>query len=186
MGLDTLTAFSADGHRARWLTWDGDHSETLTVRWENEGWTATGEVGREAVTYVVRLSATWQVRQFLLFRDLAEPDLWLATDGHGRWGEVNGAERGDLAGCTDVAITCTPFSHTLAIRRLDLAVGDSADLAPVTIDVDTLGAVRRHLRYTRVGPRRFVAEDRVTDEAEHFSVDDYGLVQDLADRFRRH
>ena len=42
------------------------------------------------------------MRQFLLFRDLDEPDLWLATDGTGRWGEMNGAHRPELDGCYDV------------------------------------------------------------------------------------
>lgn len=185
MSSDTLTAFGADGHVARWSTWDDAHVETLTLRWENEGWTATGEVGREAVTYVVRLSATWQARQVLLFRDLDDPDLWLGTDGSGRWGEVNGSERRDLAGCSDVALDCTPFSHTLAIRRLDLAIGETADVAPAAIDVETLGVVRRHLRYERIGPRRFAVTDRMSDETTELSVDDYGLVQDLDGAYRR-
>ncbi len=60
---------------------------------------------------MIRLSATWQVRQFLLFRDLDEPDLWLGADGTGRWGEMNGAHRHDLAGCTDVELTVTPFTN---------------------------------------------------------------------------
>jgi hypothetical protein len=81
---DPLTAFPSDGYTARWNTWDHEHLETLTLRWENEGWTATGDVGREAITYVLRLSATWHMRQFLLFRDLDEPDLWLGADGTGR------------------------------------------------------------------------------------------------------
>ncbi len=121
-------AFSADGHDVRWTTWDGDHDEHLTLRWENEAWTATGEVGRERVQYVLRLSPTWRVRQFLLFRDLDEPDLWLATDGHARWGEVNGAHRPELDGCSDIELACSPFPATLPIRRLPLDVGDGAEL----------------------------------------------------------
>ena len=95
--------------------------EVLTLRWENEGWTASGEVGRERIHYVIRLSPTWQVRQFLLFRDLDDPDLWLATDGHARWGEMNGAHRPELDGCHDIDLACTPFTNTLPIRRLPLA-----------------------------------------------------------------
>ena len=60
--------------------WEGDEVEVTEFRWENEGWTISGQVARERVQYVVRLSASWQVRQFLLFRDLEDPDLWLATD----------------------------------------------------------------------------------------------------------
>ena len=108
------TAFPADGYTARWQTWDDEHIETLTLRWENEGWTASGEVGRERIHYVIRLSPTWQVRQFLLFRDLDEPDLWLATDGHARWGEMNGAHRPELDGCHDIDLACTPFTQHAA------------------------------------------------------------------------
>ena len=83
-----MTAFPADGYTARWQTWEGDGDETVTLRWENEAWTAIGEVTRERVSYVVRLSPTWQVRQFLLFRDLDEPDLWLGADGISPCGTV--------------------------------------------------------------------------------------------------
>lgn len=187
------TAFPADGYTARWRTWDHDHSETLTLRWENEGWTATGEVGREAITYVIRLSATWAVRQFLLFRDLDEPDLWLGTDGGGRWGEINGAHRPELDGVTDLELPCTPFPHSVPIRRLALDVGDAADVTVATIDVETLGVVPIRRRYERLGPRRYSvhalgavgADHPGWDVATTFDVDEYGLIHDLVDAYRR-
>jgi hypothetical protein len=190
-----MTAFPADGYTARWRTWDDTHLETLTLRWENEGWTATGEVGREAVSYVVRLSATWQIRQVLLFRDLDEPDLWLGADGTGRWGEMNGAHRPDLAGCTDIDLPCTPFTQTLPIRRLQLDIGGHADVTAASIDVGSLGIVPVTRRYRRVGARRYecfeierrLAEMDAVPETvpTRFDVDEYGLVHDLPDAFRR-
>lgn len=186
-----LTAFPADGYIARWRSWDHEHLETLTLRWENEGWTATGEVSREAVTYVVRLSATWQVRQFLLFRDLAQPDLWLGNDGAGGWGEINGARRLDLAGCTDLHLPCTPFSWSLPIRRLQLGVGDAAEVTVATVDVETLGITTTTARYERVGPRRFSVESDLVageDDGSHaltIDIDEYGLVHDVPGRHRR-
>jgi len=180
-----LTAFPADGYTARWHTWDQDGNETLALRWENEGWTATGEVGREAVTYVIRLSATWQVSQFLLFRDMDEPDLWLGTDGSGRWGEMNGAHRPDIDGCTDIHLPCTPFTNTLPIRRLRLDIGDSADVLAASVDVETLGVVRVKHRYRRLGTRRFEHSVLGSDINTEFDIDEYGLVHDLPDQFRR-
>ena len=180
--------FPADGYTARWQTWDGAGDETLTIRWENEGWTVSGEVGRERVHYVVRLSPLWQVRQFLLFRDLDDPDLWLATDGRGRWGEVNGAHRTDLDGNHDVELDCTPFTATLPLRRLPLDVGDEMQLSVLLIDVETLAVVPVRQRYQRLEARRWRRErleaGETTDIVE-FAVDDYGLVLDLPDRFRR-
>ncbi len=182
---DTLTAFPSDGYTARWRTWDHDHLETLTLRWENEGWTATGEVGREAITYVVRLSAMWQIRQFLLFRDLDEPDLWLGADGSGRWGEMNGAHRHDLAGCTDIDLTITPFTTSVPIRRLSLAVGDGADVTAAMVDVETLGVVPVAQHLERLTARRFRRTILGTGEIIEFDVDEYGLVHDAPDAYRR-
>jgi hypothetical protein len=182
---DALTAFPSDGYTARWHTWDHQHLETLTLRWENEGWTATGEVGREAITYVLRLSATWQVRQFLLFRDLDEPDLWLGTDGTGRWGEVNGAHRHDLAGCTDIELAVTPFTMSVPIRRLALPIGADALVTTAAIDVETLGVVPVEHRYERVAARRFRRTVLDTGSIADVDVDEYGLVHDAPDAFRR-
>jgi hypothetical protein len=179
------TAFPADGYTARWQTWDDAATEVLTLRWENEGWTASGEVGRERVHYVIRLSPSWQVRQFLLFRDLDEPDLWLATDRHARWGEMNGAHRPELDGCHDIDLACTPFTNTLPIRRLPLHPGDSAELAVIHVDVETLAVVPTVKRYHHVEDRRWRVLDRASGTEVDFGVDEYGLVLDLPDHFRR-
>jgi uncharacterized protein len=185
--LDRMTAyapFSADGEQVTWSTWDGEHTETATLRWENEGWTIGGVVGRERVQYAIRTSATWRVRQFLLFRDMEDPDLWLATDGAGRWGEVNGTHRPELDGCYDVHLDCTPLTSLLPIRRLQLHEGDAAELPVVGIDVETLQVQRVFHRYARTGDRRWVVvrHDATTVE---FDVDEHGLALDVAERFRR-
>jgi uncharacterized protein len=182
---ETLTAFPSDGYTARWRTWDHEHLETLTLRWENEGWTATGEVGREAITYVLRLSATWQVRQLLLFRDLDQPDLWLGADGTGRWGEMNGAHRPDLAGCTDVDLAVTPFTNSIPIRRLTLGAGEDADVTAAMVDVDTLGVVPVRQRYRRLALRRFEYTNLDSGYSTEFDIDEYGLVHDYPAEFRR-
>jgi hypothetical protein len=183
--MSSFLAFSADGLDVRWETWDGEHTEHLTLRWENEAWTASGQVGRERVQYVLRLAPTWRVRQFMLFRDLDEPDLWLATDGHNRWGEVNGAHRPELDGCVDVDLACSPFPVTLPIRRLPLDVGDRAEMPVARIDVETLGVEVVTRRYERIGARRWRVTDVASHEAIEFDVDEHGVVVDQPGRFRR-
>jgi hypothetical protein len=137
------------------------------------------------VQYVLRLTASWQVRQFMLFRDLDEPDLWLATDGSARWGEVNGAHREELDGCYDVDLAVTPFTNTLPIRRLPLQVGDSTELSVAYVDVDTLGVRPDRQRYTRVGTHRWAFEQLDTGFTATFDVDEHGLVKDYPALFRR-
>ncbi|MGK0332714.1 MAG: hypothetical protein ACI89G_002809, partial [Minisyncoccia bacterium] len=180
-----LTAFPADGFTARWTHLNGPGNETVDLRWENEGWTVTSEVAGANVSYVLRLSATWSIRQFLLFRDLDEPDLWLGTDGSSRWGELNGAHRPDLDGCYDIDLSITPFTNTLPIRRLQLDVGDAADITTAMVDVETLGIVPVHQRYHRLATNRFAYSNLDSGFETEFDIDAYGLVNDYHDLFRR-
>jgi hypothetical protein len=183
----TFRAIGSDGVTVAWSTWDGAHAEHLTLRWQNEAWTAEGLVGRDRVHYVLRLGTDFQVRQLLLFRDLEEPDLWLATDGAGRWGEVNGAHRTDLDGCTLLRLPCTPFTHLCAVRQLPLAVGHTARVRVAVVDVDTLAVVPTVVEYSRLDERRWSwrsAAPRGNAEIE-FAVDDHGLVVDEAGCYRR-
>ena len=176
-------AFPADGFEATWTSPDGAHTEHLSLQWDNEAWTASGKVGGHDIEYVLRLSPLWEVRQFLLFRDLDEPDLWLGTDGSGRWGEVNGAHRTDLDGAFDITLEVTPFTYALPIRRLPLAVGQAAEIRSLRVDVETLGVVTVEQTVERAGPQRWrFGTGGATVE---FDVDDYGLPMDVAGRFLR-
>jgi hypothetical protein len=166
-------AHQTPGHLVAWATWDGADGETTTILWENEGFTVSGTVTRERVQYVLRLSPSWQVRQFLLFRDLDEPDLWLATDGSGRWGEMNGAHRTELDGCYDIDLTCTPFTNTLPIRRLPLEVGHTAELPVVMVDPETLEVRSVVQRYTRIDTHRWRYENTETGYSVEL-VDEHG------------
>jgi hypothetical protein len=178
-------AFSADGDDVTWTTWDGDHAESLALRWENEAWTATGHVVHENVQYVLRIAPTWHVRQFLLFRDLDEPDLWLAIDAKHRWGEVNGAFRPELAGCADIELRCTPFAATVPIRRLALDIGASAEIDVISVDVETLGAVSVPTRYERTGEHSWRATSLPSGDVRAYDVDARGLVVHEHGRFKR-
>ena len=169
---------------AEWSVWDGSGHEVLTLGWETGGWTADGVIRGVDVQYVVRVDERWRLRQFLLFRDLADPDLWLGVDPAGRWGEINGARRPELDGCTDVDLSCTPFTNTLPIRRLRIEVGDSADLLVARVDHETLAIVPERQRYTHLALQRWRYEDESGFSAD-LEVDEHGLVLDYPGLFRR-
>lgn len=178
-----------EGHSVSWRGADGT-IERLTFRFENEGWTADGVVtnphaSHDDVQYVVRLSASWLVQQVLIFRDLDEPDLWLANDGTGRWGEMNGAMRRELGGCQDLDILRSAFTRTMAVRRLRLAEGHSQSVESVVVDPESLDVRRSRLTYTRLGSRRWVVERDDERERHEFDVDEFGLVLDLVGHFTR-
>ena len=178
--MNDLRAFSADGYVARWDARHGELAdetvEQVSLRWDNEAWTATVQLPHARVDAVMRLSPMWQVRQFMLFRDLEQPDLWLGTDGHGRWGEVNGAHRPDLDGALDIVVGGSLFGHAIPIRRLPLAAGEAAQLTVLTVDVETLGVVPVTHTYSRLDEHRWLVG---TAEGEHeFEVDEHGVPLD--------
>jgi len=170
---------------AAWRAVDHSAHEELSLRWDNGGWVAEGIVRGPDVQYVLRLGPDFDTRQFLLFRDLEEPDLWLVTDGEGRWAEMNGVERIDLAGCTAIDLGCTPFTNTIPIRSAALAVGETAEIRCAWVDVDTLAVVPDLQRYTRVAPQRWRFESPAAEFTVEFDVDEHGLVLDYPGRFVR-
>jgi hypothetical protein len=189
--VNGLTALPADGVEAQWIPAgdidfaagraDADYAERVTLRWENEAWTVAGRLDQHRVDYVVRLSPLWQVRQFLLFRDFDQPDLWLGTDGKGHWGEINGVHRPELDGALDVAVADAVFPHAVPIRRVPLEVGTATTLTVLTVDVETLEVAPIRYRYERLDERRWRVERippaaaRADMVALDFDVDEHGL-----------
>lgn len=182
------SAFPPDGFTASWSAFESDHGEHLSLQWDNEAWTASVRLDGERVEFVIRLSPLWQVRQFLLFRDLEEPDLWLGTDGRGAWGEINGAHRRELRGATDLTVardgaSLSAFVHTIPIRRIPVDVGGSFDARVVEVDVETL-AVELVLRtYRRVDTAvwEVAQHGRVTE----LTVDEFALATEVGGSYVR-
>ena len=158
----------------RWDSWDQSTHEQLTLGWENGGWTADGLVAGPDIHYVIRLDEHWQMRQFLLFRDLDEPDLWLVTDGTGRWAEMNGEHRPELNGCVLIDLACTPFTTGLAARH----VPDGGHVRVARVDPATLGVVSAERTFATAAPGW-------TTDGGLFTVDDLHLVVDHQGLFRR-
>ncbi len=157
----------------------------MKLRWENEAWTADGTLGVDNAQFVLRISAGWTIQQCLVFRDLEDPDLWLGTDTHGRWGEMNGAHRTELDGCTDIDFVNTPFTNCIPIRRLPLVVGHSATLSVAVIDIETLGITKQTDQYTKVSQNIWRFTSSYSNSEVEATVDEFGFVRDEPINFRR-
>ena len=169
----------------QWQSWDNSTDEQFALRWDNGGWVAEGSVSGANVHYVLRLGENLDLRQFLLFRDLDEPDLWLVRDSTGRWGEMNGGERQDLLGCGPVSLGCSPSATLIAIRSLDLEVGGRAELMAATVDTETLSVVPAAHVFTRLDTHRWHLEVGQFGFSTVFDVDDEGVLIHSPGWFRR-
>lgn len=175
----------SEERQLHWTTWDELNHTTVTVGFENGGWTAEGFISSSDVSFVIRFDDQWLTRQFLLFRDSDEPDLWLATDGAGHWGETNGAPREDLNGCTDIELAGSPFPRSAALRRVLAGHQRDETFIVAVIDVETLDVVPHQQRLTHVVDNQWMRRSLTTGFEVQISVDDFGMIVDEPDRFRR-
>ncbi len=112
-------------------------------------------------------------------------DRWLARrDGQWRLGYLPlGA---DFDVCSTIDIRQTPFTNTLAIKELELAVGETKTIWVIFLYLNGGGFVPQQQQYTRLSERRyrfdnldggFVADIEV--DANDFVVDYPGLFQQV-------
>lgn len=107
--------------------------------------------------------------------DQVEPGTWKEGD----------ATREDLAGCLDADLACTPFTNTLAIRRLALAHGASAELKVAYVAVPGMSAAPVRQRYTRLGETQWRYEGIFRSFSGVLDCDADGLVRRYEATFER-
>jgi uncharacterized protein len=89
-----------------------------------------------------------------------------------------------LDGCMDVDIGVTPATNTLPIRRLNLQVGESAEVTAAWVRFPELTVEPLAQRYTRLDERRYRYESASGFSAE-LEVDELGLVVRYGDIWER-
>ncbi len=100
--------------------------------------------------------------------------LALTSDGEGSW-SMSDTPVVDLYGALDIDLAWTPATNTVPIRRLGLAVGDTAETTVAWIDFPGHDIARKVHRYTRIGPHAYLFESAgATYELE---VSEDGIVR---------
>lgn len=180
-----------------WAPWTGPGLEHLRLRSADIGYVATGTVlglcnGEPfRLQYKIKCDADWRTRKVLL--DCLGPQgnqvLTLRATGRGQWKDDSGEIVRELDSCNGVDISATPFTNSLAIRRLKLKPAQQAELRVVYVEVPSLKVRPVLQRYSLVeqGPSGMVVayDGRFRDFAGDLQVDEDGLVIDFPENFRR-
>jgi hypothetical protein len=101
--------------------------------------------------------------------------LRLRPTGGGRWAS-GGDDVPQHRGCTDVDLGIGASTNTLPIRRLGLAVGQSARIDAAWVRFPDLRLERLPQRYTRLAEDRYRYESLDSGFTADLEVDDLGLV----------
>jgi hypothetical protein len=123
----------------------------------DEHWRTTG-----ASVTVIRGN---DVQDFVFVPDAAQN--WL----------VNGEDVAAYKGCIDIDLGFSPVTNTLPIRRLDLEVGQSADVEAAWLRYPELDFVKLPQRYTRQSEHIYTYESFLNGFTAQLEVDEYGFVK---------
>jgi hypothetical protein len=131
--------------------------------------------GPMEIRYSVVTDHNWQTRTVGAHVQTPTGDRRLAlnSDGAGSWSAGDDPIL-ELYGAIDVDLAWTPATNTLAIRRLNLEIGESAEAPTVVIAYPAHKIERRTHHYERLAPLRY--RYRSGDFQTDLTVNDQGLV----------
>jgi hypothetical protein len=173
-----------------WLPDQGEGAERFAFNATATGFIACGEVRAVldgtplTASYEVKADSAWVTREVRVTVEGGK-QLAVVSDGAGHWRHENGAAIHALDGCIDPDISMTPFTNTLAIRRLDLKVGEAAEIRVAYVLVPELSLHAAPQRYTRLAERLWRFEGFDIHFTADLTVDEHGFVVEYPGLFRR-
>jgi uncharacterized protein len=99
----------------------------------------------------------------------------VTVDGHLRW-RVSGVECPAVAGCRDLDLSFSPTTHVVAIRRLELAVGQDTLTRAARLRLPDLALVPIDQAYRRISERTYHYQAFGRGFEATIEVDDRGMV----------
>jgi len=176
-------------HRSVWRRLDSPGFEASRLRRGTRGWVLEGVavfVAEEPcrLDYRIRMDAAWRTRD-------AQVNGWVGgrslsidvdVDANGKWVQ-NDVECAAVAGCIDVDLGFSPSTNTLPIRRLDLAVGQSAVVRAAWLPFPLFELQVLEQRYTRTSQNVYAYEAGTFRST--LDVGELGVVERYAGLWQR-
>ena len=128
------------------------------------------------VYYQVFCDSDWRTREVKVQQrnGLVESDLKLSVND-GTWNRADRGRLPELADCIDVDIELTPATNTLPIKRLNLAVGESAEILAAWIRLPTFVIIPAGQRYDRLSESTYRYTSLASGFQAEIEIDRYGL-----------
>jgi len=164
------------------------------VRGTRSGWSFDGVLlgaldDGQPLKIIYRISCDrfWRIgmMNITLWLGCEERTLRIGLAPTGEWVDyLGGSDLSRLAGCVDVDLAFSPITNTLAIRRLNLAVGQSAEIRAAWVRFPSLAVEPLPQRYERLSEMRYRYESGSGYRAE-LEVDAFGLVVNYPSLWQR-
>ena len=130
------------------------------------------------VRYRIECDADWGTRTVSIEQrfGLQQSSLSLAVDTGASWKDQRGGPIDSLAGCVDVDLELTPITNSLPVNRLNLAVGQVAEIAVAWIRFPSLEIVRARQSYERLSDRTYRYRSLGSGFTADIDIDEIGLT----------
>jgi hypothetical protein len=158
-----------------------DHARLVLERahWHLSGAALFAEQGQATrLEYLVVCNESWLTLAGRIKGWMGDTpiDLAIDADGEGRW-RINGHDVPGVIGCLDLDLSFSPSTNLLPVRRLDLAIGASADVRSAWLRLDPEPRLEPlHQRYHRVSADTYRYESPSHAFSGEIRVNEAGLV----------
>ena len=134
--------------------------------------------GLIAITYAVTLAPDWTTRSGALrvMDNAGRRRLNITSNGAGEW-MVQGRPVPAVSGCVDLDLGFTPATNLIAIRRLALSVGASAEVTAAWYDYRTQTLERLRQIYRRISTGEYAYSSPDHGFTSTLRVDEHGFVR---------
>ncbi len=106
----------------------------------------------------------------------------IEVDEHQNW-IINGKESPEVAGCIDLDLNFSPVTNTLPIKRLDIGVGEDANVKAAWLRFPDFNFEALEQTYTRMDKNLYRYESGGGGFVREIEVNDFGLVTNYPDYF---
>lgn len=169
----------------RWSRLDVPGQEVAELERTLHGWRLEGEAtfghegGRAHLTYEIQCDADWLTELASVSGSVGERriDIELLRNHAGEWA-INGSKVWEATGCDDIDLNFSPSTNTLPIRRLNLSVGDSAEVRAAWLRFPSFALEPFEQTYTRTAKDRYVYESSGGKFRRELTVNASGFVLD--------
>lgn len=164
------------------IPWPGHESARLCSRdgaWQLEGAAAFSNDSQPCrLGYYICCNSDWTTRSASVAGWIGDREIDVTiTAANGTW-MLNGTEQPQVAGCIDVDLNFSPSTNLLPIRRLNLRVGESADVRTAWLRFPSFVLELLEQRYTRLADDRVRYESFTTNFTAELRISPNGFVLD--------
>lgn len=179
----TLPLFPSHS-RMRWRRLDVPGREEAYFEQIHSGWHIAGSVDVEesgvstSISYDIECDSAWRTLSAIVRGETAGRPFRFALAARGGQWTKDGRTVPELAGALDIVFGFTPATNTLPIRRLELAVGQTAPVISAWLRFPELRIETLAQKYTRESERvyRYVAQVDGAPFVARLDTDAYGRV----------